>query len=245
MEFSNKNVIITGATRGIGQAIAEAFVKAGAHVIGTATTAQGAEAISTHLSAHGNGQGHVLDVTEPESIKTFNEFINTLGVPHILVNNAGITRDNLLLRMSDAEWDDVIATNLTAIFRLCKLFVKPMMKNRWGRIINISSIVGETGNAGQCNYASAKAGLIGFTKSMAQELGSRNITVNAIAPGFIETDMTAALPDDVQQATLKQIPLKRFGQPNDIAEAALFLASERANYITGETLAVNGGMHMS
>lgn len=246
MDFADKNILVTGASRGIGKAIAEAFAQNGAMVVGTATSQAGADAISDHLSQHGRGKGFVLNVTDKDSLTVLHQSLEAEAlIPNVLVNNAGITRDNLLLRMSDDEWDDVIATNLTAIFRLCKLFLKPMIKARAGRIINISSVIGSTGNAGQINYASAKAGIIGFTKSMAQEVGSRGITVNAVAPGFIETDMTNALPDATQEEILKKIPLKRFGQVNDIAQTVLFLASDSANYITGETLHVNGGMYMT
>ena len=235
--------LVTGASRGIGKAIAERLVADGFFVIGTATTDKGAEAISAFLAE--NGTGKKLDVANADSI---NEFIKTIsdeiGTPTVLVNNAGITRDNLLMRMKDEEWDDIINTNLTSVFRMSKAVLRGMMKARTGRIINISSVVGSTGNAGQTNYAAAKAGMVGFTKSMAKEVGSRNITVNTVAPGFIDTDMTRELNDDIKNTLLAGIPLGRLGDAKEIAHAVSFLASEGAAYITGETLHVNGGMFM-
>ncbi|HEX5277680.1 MAG TPA: 3-oxoacyl-ACP reductase FabG [Fluviicoccus sp.] len=244
MSLQGKVAIVTGASRGIGKAIASKLAAQGAMVIGTATTEAGAEAINAWLSGSG-GAGMMLNVAEPGQIESFMEAVQArFGAPLILVNNAGITRDNLLLRMKDSEWDDVIATNLTAIFRLSKACLKGMGKARWGRIINISSVVGLMGNPGQTNYAAAKAGLEGFSRSLAREMGSRNITVNSVAPGFIATDMTHALSESQQQAMLSQIPAGRLGQPEDIAEAVAFLAGDAAAYITGVTLPVNGGMYM-
>lgn len=235
--------LVTGASRGIGRAIAERLANDGFFVIGTATSDGGAESISTYLSD--NGKGLKLDVSNPESIADVIKIItDAYGIPAVLVNNAGITRDNLLMRMKDEEWDDIINTNLTSVFRMSKAVLRGMMKARVGRIINISSVVGSTGNAGQANYAASKAGMIGFTKSMAKEVGSRNITVNTVAPGFIDTDMTKELSDDIKTTLLASIPLARLGQANEIAHAVSFLASEGAAYITGETLHVNGGMFM-
>ena len=235
--------LITGASRGIGRAIAERLADDGFFVIGTATSDAGAESISAYLG--GNGKGMKLDVADSESVATVIKTINDdFGAPTVLVNNAGITRDNLLMRMKDDEWDDIINTNLTSVFRMSKAVLRGMMKVKTGRIINISSVVGSTGNAGQANYAAAKAGMIGFTKSMAKEVGSRNITVNTVAPGFIDTDMTRELNDDVKNALLSSIPLSRLGEAKEIAHAVAFLASAGASYITGETLHVNGGMFM-
>ncbi len=235
--------LVTGASRGIGKAIAERFAKDGFFVIGTATTDNGAAAISAYLGD--DGLGMCLDVANPESIEAVMATISdNYGTPAVLVNNAGITRDNLLMRMKDQEWDDIISTNLSSVFRMSKAVLRGMMKARSGRIINISSVVGSTGNAGQCNYAAAKAGIIGFTKSMAKEVGSRNITVNTVAPGFIDTDMTKELSDDIKNTLLTGIPLGRLGAAEEIAHAVAFLASEGAAYITGETLHVNGGMFM-
>lgn len=246
MSFENRIALVTGASRGIGRAIAEALAQKGAYVIGTATTEAGASAISDYFSSVNlKGEGIVLDVTNSQSVDTLLQSLNEREkVPHILVNNAGITSDNLLLRMEDDEWYRVIETNLNSIYRLCKTFIKPMFRARWGRIINIGSVVGSSGNTGQVNYTAAKAGIIGFSKSLAQEMGSRGITVNVVAPGFIDTDMTAALPDMVKEEMLKRIPLKKLGQAKDIAAAVAFLASDDANYITGETIHVNGGMYM-
>ena len=235
--------LITGASRGIGRAIAERLADDGFFVIGTATSDAGADSISAYLGE--NGTGMKLDVADSESVLTVMKTINDdFGAPAVLVNNAGITRDNLLMRMKDEEWDDIINTNLTSVFRMSKAVLRGMMKVKTGRIINISSVVGSTGNAGQANYAAAKAGMIGFTKSMAKEVGSRNITVNTVAPGFIDTDMTRDLNDDVKNALLSSIPLSRLGEAKEIAHAVEFLASAGASYITGETLHVNGGMFM-
>ena len=235
--------LITGASRGIGRAIAERLADDGFFVIGTATSDAGAESISAYLGE--NGKGMKLDVSDSESVTSVIKTINDdFGAPTVLVNNAGITRDNLLMRMKDDEWDDIINTNLTSVFRMSKAVLRGMMKVKTGRIINISSVVGSTGNAGQANYAAAKAGMIGFTKSMAKEVGSRNITVNTVAPGFIDTDMTRELNDEVKTALLSSIPLSRLGEAKEIAHAVAFLASAGASYITGETLHVNGGMFM-
>ncbi len=238
--------LITGASRGIGQAVALELGAQGALVIGTATSEKGAVAIGDTLKEHGvNGAGMVLNVTEPASVETLLAGIQAqFGAPSILVNNAGITRDNLLMRMKDAEWDDVIDTNLTSVFRLSKAVLRGMMRARKGRIISISSVVGVAGNAGQANYAAAKAGLIGFTKSLAREVAARGITVNAVAPGFIDTDMTRTLADAQKEALLKDIPLGRLGLPGEIAASVAFLASPKAAYITGDTLHVNGGLYM-
>jgi 3-oxoacyl-[acyl-carrier protein] reductase len=237
--------LVTGATRGIGAAIALRLAQDGARVIGTATTADGADRISAALAAHG-GRGVVLDVVKPESIAAVLENIEASeGTVGILCNNAGITRDTLLLRMKEEDWNAVLDTNLTSIFRLSKAVLRGMMKARKGRIVNITSVVGLTGNPGQANYAAAKAGIIGFTKSLAREVGSRGITANAIAPGFIDTDMTRALAEAQRTALNAQIPLGRLGQPADIAAAVAFLCSPGAAYITGETLNVNGGMYMA
>jgi 3-oxoacyl-[acyl-carrier protein] reductase len=239
--------LVTGASRGIGAAIALSLAGAGAKVIGTATSAEGAAKITAALKEKGHaGHGEVLDAGSPASIDALMAGLDQGGQsPTILVNNAAITRDTLLLRMKPEDWDAVIATNLTAVFRLCKASVRRMMKERRGRIVNLTSVVGLTGNAGQVNYAAAKAGLLGFTKSLAKELASRNITVNAVAPGFIDTDMTRALNEGQRTALLSQIPLARLGTPEDVAAAVLFLVSPQSSYITGETLHVNGGMFMA
>jgi 3-oxoacyl-[acyl-carrier protein] reductase len=235
--------LVTGASRGIGRAIAERLAEDGFFVVGTATSDHGADLISAYLGD--NGCGLKLDVADAESIAdTLKTVNNDFGVPVVLVNNAGITRDNLLMRMKDEEWDDIINTDLTSVFRMSKAVLRGMMKVRTGRIINISSVVGVTGNAGQANYAAAKAGMIGFAKSMAKEVGSRNITVNTVAPGFIDTDMTRELGDTIKNALLASIPLARLGAAKEIAHAVSFLASEGAAYITGETLHVNGGLFM-
>ena len=241
-----KIALVSGASRGIGQAIALRLGRAGATVIGTATSDKGAEAIGEYLSAANiKGGGMTLNVTQPEQVEATLTTITALhGDVHILVNNAGITRDNLLMRMKDEEWDDIIATNLTSVFRLSRAVLRGMMKARSGRIISIASVVGAMGNAGQTNYSAAKAGIMGFTKSLAREVGSRNITVNCVAPGFIDTDMTKALPDAQRQALLAHIPLGRLGSVDDIANAVLFLACPTADYISGTTLHVNGGMYM-
>jgi 3-oxoacyl-[acyl-carrier protein] reductase len=235
--------IVTGASRGIGKAIAEKLAEDGFFVVGTATTENGAEAISAYLA--NNGKGLTLNVADTESIESVMSTVNNnYGAPTVLVNNAGITRDNLLLRMKDEEWDDIMNTNLTSVFRMSKAVLRGMMKAKTGRIINISSVVGSTGNAGQANYAAAKAGMIGFAKSMAKEVGSRNITINTVAPGFIDTDMTKELSDDIKNSLLASIPLSRLGAAKEVAHAVAFLASDGAAYITGETLHVNGGLFM-
>lgn len=241
-----KVALVTGASRGIGKAIALELARRGALVVGTATSQAGADAISAYLDGAGaTGRGAVLDVADAESVDALVKDISGReGAPTILVNNAGITRDNLLLRMSAQEWDEIINTNLSSLYRTAKACLRGMMKARNGRIINIASVVGVMGNAGQTNYAAAKAGIIGFSKSLAREVGSRGITVNTVAPGFIETDMTRAMSEEQRQALSQQIPLARLGSPEDIAHAVAFLASEQAGYITGETLNVNGGMYM-
>jgi len=247
MTFANQVVLVTGASRGIGRATAEMLGKGGATVIGTATSESGAEAISRGLQALAiEGCGMMLDVGQQDSVDAVLKQIDErYGPPTILVNNAGITRDNLLMRMKDDEWNDIINTNLSSVFRLSRSCLRAMMKARFGRIISIASVVGVTGNAGQANYAAAKAGIIGFSKSLAQEIGSRGITVNTVAPGFIDTDMTRSLPDDQKQILLNKIPVGRLGQADEIAAAVAFLASPQAAYITGETIHVNGGMYMS
>lgn len=246
MSMEKEVALVTGASRGIGQAIALSLGRKSATVIGTATSEKGAESISNYLKENDiKGQGMVLNVTDQGSINQLLESMKkNYAMPSILVNNAGITRDNLMMRMKDEEWDDIIQTNLTSIFKLSKACLRAMMKARSGRIISIASVVGLTGNPGQANYAAAKAGIFGFTKSLAREVGSRGITVNAVAPGFIDTDMTRALPDETRSALLNQIPLNRLGQAEEIAAAVAFLASDAASYITGETINVNGGMYM-
>ncbi len=243
----SKIALVTGASRGIGKAIAEALGQAGLTVVGTATSTAGAEAISAYLSTAGiKGAGMVLNVTQQESIDALLDAVTKqFGVPVVLVNNAGITRDNLLMRMKDDEWQSILDTNLTSVFRLSKACLRGMMKEKFGRIITISSVVGASGNAGQTNYAAAKAGIFGFTKSLAREVGSRGITVNAVAPGFIDTDMTRALADAQREALLQTIPLGRLGAAEEIASVVAFLASDGAAYVTGETLHVNGGMYMA
>ncbi|MDE1886097.1 MAG: 3-oxoacyl-ACP reductase FabG [Xanthomonadaceae bacterium] len=237
--------LVTGASRGIGAAIADTLAKAGAKVIGTATSEAGAQAIGERLSAHG-GAGRVLNVTDGAAVeKLIDDVATQFGAITVLVNNAGITRDQLLLRMKDEDWDAILDTNLSSVYRTSKAVMRGMMKARKGRIISIASVVGVTGNPGQANYAAAKAGIIAFSKSLAREIGSRGITVNVVAPGFIDTDMTRALTDDQRKALLPNIALGRLGSPDDIAQAVLFLASSAANYITGETLHVNGGMYMA
>lgn len=245
--LSQDVAIVTGASRGIGRAIAQQLASLGATVVGTATSAPGAEGITQWIGTAGfKGRGAVLNVADVNSVEGFLKDVEAKeGAATILVNNAGITRDNLLLRMKGEEWDDIVNTNLGSVFRLSKGVLRGMMKARRGRIINIASVVGVMGNAGQTNYAAAKAGIIGFTKSLAREVGSRNITVNVVAPGFIATDMTAALPAEQQQQLVQQIALGRLGSPEDIAHAVAFLASPHASYITGETLHVNGGMYMA
>lgn len=247
MSLAGKIALITGASRGIGQAIMLGLGKAGATVIGTATTASNTEKIN-QLLAKENIQGHglVLDVTQPAAINDALTTINNEhGAPHILVNNAGIARDNLMLRMKDEEWEDIINTDLNSVYRLTKGCLKGMLKAHWGRIINISSVVACSGNPGQANYTAAKAGIIGFSKSLAQEIASRDITVNVIAPGFIETDMTRDLKEEQRDHLFKAIPMNRIGKPEEVAAAAVFLASPEASYITGITLHVNGGMYMA
>ena len=245
--LAGKVTLVTGASRGIGKAVAETLGKAGAIVIGTATTEAGAQAISDYFSeANITGRGMMLNVTDDESItRVMKTIVSDFGAILILINNAGITRNNLLMRMKNDEWDDIISTNLSSVFKISKICLRGMMKARHGRIISISSVVGATGNAGQANYAAAKAGIVGFSKSLGREIGSRGITVNVVAPGFIDTDMTKALSDDQRNAMLTGIPLGSLGKPDDIANAVLFLASDMGNYITGETIHVNGGMHMS
>jgi 3-oxoacyl-[acyl-carrier protein] reductase len=236
--------LVTGASRGIGAAIADALAAQGARVVGTATSEAGAAAIGERLAALG-GEGRVLDVTDAAAVEALIEAVNRdLGGISILVNNAGITRDQLLLRMKDEDWQSILDTNLSSVFRTSKAVLRGMMKARKGRIINIASVIGLTGNAGQANYAAAKAGIIGFSKSMAREVGSRGITVNVVAPGFIDTDMTKSLPEAQRESMLAQIALGRLGKADDIAHAVVFLASPAASYITGETLHVNGGMYM-
>lgn len=244
--LENQIALVTGASRGIGQAIALQLGKNGATVVGTATTPRGAETISSYLQEAGiNGMGIALNVNDVDQINgTLTKIKDTFGETSILVNNAGITRDNLLVRMKDDEWDDIIETNLKSVFRLSKAVLRAMMKARFGRIINISSVVGSIGNMGQANYAAAKAGMVGFSKSLAREVGSRNITVNCIAPGFIDTDMTRALTEEQQQSLIQHVPLGRLGRPDEIASAVVYLASPAAGYITGTTLHVNGGMYM-
>ncbi len=245
--MSSHIAVVTGASRGIGRAIALRLGQDGHTVIGTATTEAGAQAISKALADAGlKGAGKVLDVADGASIESFIKAVtDEFGAPAILVNNAGITRDNLLMRMKDEDWDAIIQTNLSSVYRLSKAVLRGMTKARFGRIVNITSVVGATGNAGQANYAAAKAGVIGFTKSLAKEVGSRNITVNAVAPGFIDTDMTRSLPEEHKKALLGQIPLGRLGEAEEIAGAVAFLCSQDGSYITGETLHVNGGMFMA
>ncbi len=247
MNLDGKIALVTGASRGIGKAIAITLAKQGATVIGTATTPEGAAKITDYLNAVGaTGKGFALNVRDAESIKnTLAAIQDEFGGPTILVNNAGITQDNILLRMKPEQWDDVIDTNLNAVFRMTKAALKPMVKARFGRIINISSVVGVMGNPGQANYCASKAGMIGFTKSLANEMAAYGITVNCVAPGFIETDMTNSLTEAQQEWIHAQIPMKRIGKPEEIANAVAFLASDHATYITGQTLHVNGGMYMT
>ena len=244
--LDGKICLVTGATRGIGQAIAKHLGAQGATVIGTATSQAGADSISQYINDAGlNGKGLVLNVGDADSIEACLKTItDEFGAITVLVNNAGITRDNLMLRMKEDEWDDIMTTNLKSVYRLSKGVLRGMMKARSGRIINITSVVGVSGNAGQANYAAAKAGVIGFTKSLAQEVASRGITVNAVAPGFIDTDMTKALAEEQREALMVNIPAKRLGLPEDIAASVLYLASDEAAYMTGSTLHVNGGMLM-
>jgi 3-oxoacyl-[acyl-carrier protein] reductase len=246
MMLKGKIALVTGASRGIGQAISLALGKAGAIVYGTATSESGAQAITSALRMAGlQGQGLVLNVTDKSSIEALEKFLKDANqLPEILVNNAGITRDKLLLAMKDDDWDVVIATNLTSVYRLSKLFMRPMLKAQWGRIINISSMGGVSGNAGQSNYAAAKAGVIGFSKSLAKEIGSRNITVNVVAPGYILTDMTQDLLESLNKDIIPHIPLGKVGAVEDIANMVVYLASDEAKYITGQTMHVNGGLLM-
>ena len=245
MDLSGEVVLVTGASRGIGAAIADLLAARGATVVGTATSQAGADAISTRLAPHG-GTGKVLNVTDGAAVEAVvDDIAKSFGPVSVLVNNAGITRDQILMRMKDEDWDAIIDTNLSSVYRTSKAVMRGMMKARKGRIINIASVIGLTGNAGQSNYAAAKAGIIAFSKSLAKEIGSRGITVNVVAPGFIQTDMTDGLPEDAKQALMAQIALGRLGSPTDIAEAVAFLAGPAAAYITGETLHVNGGMYMA
>jgi 3-oxoacyl-[acyl-carrier protein] reductase len=246
MSLAGKVAVVTGASRGIGKAIAEALAEHGATVIGTATSESGAKAISDYLADKQlSGVGRVLNLSQPDSFSDFLAAVKSeFGAIGILINNAAINRDTLLLRMKDDQWDEVINVNLSGTFKLTKLCLKDMMKARWGRVINISSVVGVTGNAGQANYAAAKAGVIGFSKSLAQELATRGVTSNVVAPGFIDTDMTRALTDDQQKMILDHIPMKRVGEPEEIAACVAFLASPAAGYITGQTIHINGGMLM-
>ena len=247
MILAGETALVTGASRGIGSAIALALGAEGAQVIGTATSEDGAKRITELLDKQGiSGRGEVLDVADGASVDAFFSRLKADAIePTVLVNNAGITRDNLLLRMKDEEWDAVINTDLTSLYRMCRACVRHMTKARKGRVINITSVVGVAGNPGQVNYSAAKAGVLGFTKALARELGARGITVNAVAPGFIDTDMTRALSDDQRGALEKQIPLGRLGRTEDVAGAVVFLASPGAAYVTGETLHVNGGMYMA
>lgn len=245
--LENEIALVTGASRGIGRAIALALGRAGAITLGTATTERGVAAIDEYFYTAGiKGRGILLDVTIPERIDSVvKEITETEGAPTILVNNAGITRDNLMLRMKDDEWQQILDTNLTSVFRLTRACLRAMTKARKGRIITIGSVVGTMGNPGQCNYAAAKAGILGFTKALAREVGGRGVTVNVVAPGFIDTDMTRALTENQRQGLLGMIPLGRLGTPDEVANAVVFLASPAASYITGETLHINGGMFMS
>ena len=245
IKFNGQVALVTGASRGIGAAIALELAHQGLKVVGTATTEQGAEKVSAALGAYAGCAGRKLDVNDPAGVDALvDAIIKEHGGLQVLVNNAGITRDNLAMRMKDEDWDAVVDTNLKAVFRMSRAVMRVMMKQRYGRIINITSVVGASGNPGQANYAAAKAGVAGMTRALARELGSRNITVNCVAPGFIETDMTAALPEDQQKALLGQIPLGHLGKPADVAHAVAYLASPHAGYVTGQELHVNGGMHM-
>jgi 3-oxoacyl-[acyl-carrier protein] reductase len=245
--MSEKIALVTGASRGIGKAIAHALAAAGMQVVGTATSESGAEAITAGFKEAGlSGVGRVLNIADSDSVNALIKEINTeFGAPQVLVNNAGITKDNIMMRMKDDEWYDVIDTNLNSLYRLSKACLRGMTKARWGRIVNVSSVVGSMGNAGQANYAAAKAGMNGFTRALAREIGSRGITVNAVAPGFIDTDMTKKLPEEQRDALKSQIPLQRLGESEEIAAVVAFLAGDAAGYITGETIHVNGGMYMA
>lgn len=246
MSLDNKIALVTGATRGIGKAIAENLAAQGATVLGTATSDRGAAAISEYLASAGNaGKGYVLNVSDAESVENcLKQIQEEFGAITILVNNAGITRDNLMMRMKDEEWDGVINTNLTSVYRMVKSVLRGMTKARWGRIVSVSSVVASMGNAGQANYAAAKAGMEGFTRALAREVGSRNVTANCVAPGFIDTDMTAELPEAHKEMLQAQISLSRLGQPEEVAAVVGFLCSEAGGYVTGETVHVNGGMYM-
>lgn len=246
-DLGNDIALVTGASRGIGAAVADALGEAGARVVGTATSREGADRISERFQAAGiEGAGMVLNVTDPESVEgLLKDVRERFGDVTVLVNNAGVTRDQLLMRMKDEDWDVILDTNLKSVYRMSKAVLRGMMKARRGRIVSIASVVGVTGNPGQSNYAAAKAGIMGFSKSLAREVGARGITVNVVAPGFIDTDMTRDLSEEQRQALTEQIPLSRLGEPGDIASAVVFLASPAGAYITGETLHVNGGMHMS
>lgn len=244
--FTGQVALVTGATRGIGAAIALELAQRGLQVVGTATTDEGAARISQALSGHAGCQGVRLDVNDGAAVDALvDSLVKQRGGLQVLVNNAGITRDMLAMRLKDEDWDAVLDTNLKAVFRLCRAAIRPMMKQRYGRIVSITSVVGAAGNPGQANYAAAKAGLAGMTRALARELGSRHITVNCVAPGFIETDMTASLPEEQQKALLGQIPLGHLGKPADVAHAVAFIASPQAGYITGQELHVNGGMFMA
>lgn len=245
--MTDKIALVTGASRGIGKAIATSLAAQGLTVVGTATTEAGAQAITAYLKEAGNaGCGMALDVSSSDSVTAVIKAINEqFGAPTVLVNNAGITKDNIMMRMKDEEWFDVIDTNLNALYRVSKACLRGMTKARWGRIVNISSVVGSMGNAGQANYAATKAGMNGFSRALARELGSRNITVNSVAPGFIDTDMTAKLPEEQREALATQIPLARLGQPEEVAGVVAFLVSDAAAYVTGDTIHVNGGMYMA
>ena len=247
VNFNEQVALVTGASRGIGQAIAERLGRSGACIAGTATTEEGAKRIEENFKSAGiNGSGLVLNISEDESVARLGERLNEIDLkPSILVNNAGITRDNLMMRMKQQEWDEVINTNLNSVYRLSKLCLRAMIKARYGRIINIASVVALSGNPGQVNYVAAKAGMIGFTRALAKEIGSRNITVNCVAPGFIKTDMTADLTDDQREKLLEQIPLGRFGLAEEVAQTVEFIASAAAGYITGEVININGGMYMA
>jgi 3-oxoacyl-[acyl-carrier protein] reductase len=244
-KYKDKVVLVTGASRGIGKAIANKFARQGAFVIGTATTQASADIISKNITAANfTGIGLVLNIADKLSVDEFGNKLKELDAPNILVNNAGITRDNLLMRMKDHEWEEVVNTNLSGMFRVTKLCIRSMMKQRYGRIINISSVVGLSGNSGQSNYSASKAGMLGFTRSLAIEVGSRGITVNAVAPGFISTEMTDELNDEIRDSILNQIPLARLGHPEEIANVVDFLSTDESAYITGQTISVNGGMYM-
>ena len=245
---NRKNVIlVTGATRGIGKSIACSLVCSDNYIVGTATSEQGAQSITNYMKELKiNGIGRLLDVTNGESVNNLiSEISDSIGPPTILVNNAGITRDQLLMRMNEEDWDDVLETNLKSIYRLSKACLRGMMKNRWGRIINVGSVVGSMGNSGQSNYSASKSGMQGFSRALAREVGSRNITVNTVSPGFIETDMTSQLPEEGKKIMLEKIPLGRMGSPQEVACVVKFLASSSGDYITGETIHVNGGLYMS